>query len=311
MLNFLFTDIYDRTITVDNVLKLSINIEEDVPADDMSAVFAYFECEELKSVVVTDDGCVVFTGVVDEQQMIMDQNGHYIKIIARSMAALLLDNESMPISYSNPSVNLMRDKHLKPFSVSLCEESARAYFGTLDVSKGDSNYKTVLDFAKKVFSGKVRVNEQGELCFGYTNEGRVVVFGDGANEIGYCSVKENIRRCDEISAVKLKLRSDSLYDSSVINPDAINRGIIRERYVDAVQNPDYTSYASKIIKASKKRAFTVTLECIGRHLDILHCDAVINDSMYKNKDKLYVSALRYSLDKNTNRTVVTLKRKDV
>ena len=55
MLRFEFTDVYDKKIIACDVMLLDINIEEDVPADDMTACFAYFKCDELKDVVVFDD----------------------------------------------------------------------------------------------------------------------------------------------------------------------------------------------------------------------------------------------------------------
>ncbi|MBR2716019.1 MAG: hypothetical protein IKB73_07445, partial [Ruminococcus sp.] len=80
MLRFVFTDIFDYEIEKTKPLSVSINMEENVPADDMSVVFEHFECNELKDVRVYDGDNVIFTGVVDEQQCICTENSQYIKI---------------------------------------------------------------------------------------------------------------------------------------------------------------------------------------------------------------------------------------
>ena len=310
MLRFEFTDINDKKVTAESVLSLDINIEEDVPADDLSARFAYFECDELKEVTVYDNDEIIFSGIVDEQQIIKDANGEYVRIIARSMAALLLDNESMPMCYTNPSVSLMLTHHLSPFSLTLEKDSFRAYYGTQIVQKGDSNYKTIQDFSKSVFGGNPRVNELKELCFPENLESKEVLFSDTLNGINYFSYSENFRRCDEISQVNIKLLNKPNYDAEIVNEDAQSRGIKRIRYLDAAKMDTPAVYAKKMIDASKKKSYMTKLSCFGRHLRILHCNAKVSDSVYGVKDKLYVSALRYSLSTKGEYTVVTLKRKE-
>lgn len=309
MLRFVFTDIYDNEISVTDVISLSINIEEDVPADDMKAKFSYFECDELKSVVVYSDDEIVFTGVIDEQQLIKDIKGEYVNIVARSLAALLLDNESMPIGYTNPSVNMIYNRHLSPLGIKLKEESSKAFFGTLLVLKGDSDYNTVQNFSKKAFGGSVRVNEKGELCFPDEKESEPLLFSDNTQGINYFSYSENIRRCDEISSVKIKLLNSTGYDTQVVNVGAQSRGITRQRYLDAYKTDTPAVYAQKMIDNSKKKAFVLSLSCMGRHLNILNRNARVCDSVYGDTDKLYVSALRYSLSDKGEYTVVSLKRK--
>lgn len=310
MLRFKFTDVDENELTVTDVVSLNINIEEDVPADDMVAKFSYFQCGELKSVEVFDGDDVVFTGIVDEQQVIKDINGEYIKVVARSLAALLLDNESMPIGYTNPSVNLILSRHLLPFGIKLKEESTKAYFGTQLVLKGDSNYKTVEDFSKSVFEQNPRVNASGELCFLDESNDEALLFCDNGQGINYFGYAENIRRCDEISCVKIKLSNQTGYDAEVQNEDAVKRGIIRQRYLDASKTDTPALYAQRMIQNSKKKSYILTLNCFGRHLNILHRNAVVNDSVYGKKDKLYVSSLRYSLSDSGEYTVVKLMRKE-
>ena len=69
MLKFIFTDVNDKEVVVSSPLTLTINMEENVPADDMVAVFPYFNCDELKDVRLESGGITVFTGIVDEPEI--------------------------------------------------------------------------------------------------------------------------------------------------------------------------------------------------------------------------------------------------
>ena len=70
-------------------LSLTIRMDEDVPADDCYAVFAYEKVGELKEIKVLDGGKLLFVGVVDEQEHSVAEDGVRLKISARSLAAHL------------------------------------------------------------------------------------------------------------------------------------------------------------------------------------------------------------------------------
>ncbi len=310
MLNFVFTDIFDEEHSAYPV-SVTVDMDEGVPADDLLATFHYFTSSQLKSVVVYDENGVVFTGLVDEQITMSDSSSEYIKISARSMAAVLLDNESVPISYNCPSVSVIEERHLKPFSVKVSESLSDTYFGTHTVLKGESNYKAVEGFANKVYSNSVRVNEKGELSFFGAKKNESVVFSNDDRGISYYGFCENIKRCEEISKVRIKLSNSSGYHSVVENEDAIKRGVIRERYLNCVLTDTPASYAQAMIKNGSKKAYSITLYCEGQHLNTFGCDATVFGSICGDIENLYVSSLRYALSDKKEVTVVTLKRKEV
>lgn len=310
MLSFVFTDIFENTLK-EYPLSVRINMEEDVPADSLYATFRYFECDELKSVKVYDENVVVFTGIIDEQITESSSDGDYLKISARSLAALLLDNESVPISYNHPSCNVIEQRHLKPFSISALENSNDTYFGTHTVYKGESNYKAVEGFSKKVFKSPVRVNENGELSFKGIFKNEKVVFSNSDDGIFYHGFVENIRRCEPISKVRIKVVNSSGYHTVLENESAVKKGIVRERYLNAVLTDTPAVYAQSIIENSNKKAYSLTLKCKGQKLYTFGCDALVKDSVKGEIDNLYVSGVRYELGNSGETTVVTLKRKEV
>lgn len=311
MLSFVFTDINGVEVKASSPVSLSINIEENVPCDDMSAVFAYFECDELCYAKVIDDNEVVFTGVVDEQQTILSEDGQYIKVLCRSMAAKLVDNESVPISYMHPTTDVIASNHLTPFGLKVDTTDNTTFYGTQTVKKGATNWQAVEDFCKNAYNTTPRVNELGELeFFRKSTDDKVVFSNDGAG-IKYLKFYESIKRCEEISKVKIKVTNSDGYHSVVENEDACNRGIERQRYLNAVLTQTPVSYAKNMIKNGKAKAYSVTLECAGRHLGIFFKDAVVKGATIKDLDNLYISSIRYRLSSNKEVTTVTLKRKEV
>lgn len=310
MLRFVFTDIYDNELS-QYPLSTTINMEEDVPADDLTAIFRFFESAELKSVVVYDEDKVIFTGVIDEQITVSSKKGSQVKINSRSMAALLLDNESVPISYNQPDTAVIESRHILPFGIRAENGYNDTYFGTHTVQKGESNYKAVDDFSKKVYNSSIRVKESGELCFSGINKSESVVFSNSKNGINYCELTESIRRCEPISKVRIKVVNSSGYHSVVENESAVKRGIVRERYLNAVLTDTPAMYARLMINNSNKKAYSITLVCKGQYVGVFGCNAVVKDSIKGEIDNLYVSCVRYQLGANGETTTLTLKRKDV
>lgn len=311
MLSFEFLDINDNVVQINDPYTLNINMEENVPCDDMTAVFDYAPCDEFKSVRVYDNDTLLFSGIVDEQQRISTDSGTFLKIVARSMAAHLVDNESVPISYMHPSVSVIESRHLRPFGVRVTGERDTTYFGTQTVKKGDTNWQAVEDFAKNVYMNTPRVNQNGELDFCGVQNDTLSVFSNNGDGIRYTKFSENIKRCEEISTVRIKVTNSSGYHSTVENADALKRGIKRERYLNAVLTDTPAVYADSMIKNGRKKSYEITLVCVGQHMSVFGNCAVVRDSMCGEIKNLYVSAVRYRLSAKEEVTTVTLKRKDV
>jgi len=309
MLRFLFTDINDKVIEITDVMSVTIDKEQGVPCDEMVAVFPYFSLKELKEVVVKDGDKTVFTGIVDEQKTQEDSDGIFVTVVCRSLAALLVDNESVPISYNYPSVDVIAHNHVLPFGIKLSNTSD-TYFGVQTVYKGYSNFKAVEDFAKNVYHSVPYVDEHGVLKF-LQDDDDVYVFSDTEQGIRYSSFCENIRRCEEISQVNVKVTNSCGYNNIIKNDDAQSRGVVRQRYINSVLTDTPADCAQKMISKGRQKAYTITLMCAGRHLDVFMKNAKVLHSFHEVSDELFVCAVRYRLDNKKDVTTVTLKRKDV
>ena len=315
MLKFIFTDIYDNEIELNSILALSINKEENVPADDMTAVFAYQDLNELVSVKMYDNDEIEFTGIVDEQQKIVTGGGMYLKIIARSMAGALLDNESVPVTYNHPSTSLIFERHVKPFGIKSYNGNNSTYFGELVISKGMSNFQALSNFCNNCFSTTPRINSKGEVDINGLSYDKSVTFSPKESEGGieYISMTESIKRCEEVSAVNVKVTNSSGYLNVVKNDDAQKRKIKRERYLNAVLTDTPMKCADIMIKNGKQNSYYVKLVCPFRHLDILGNKAIVKSASSDSSkiENLYVSSVRYTLNHSTDSTTVILKRRDV
>lgn len=310
MLRFVFTDLNGKSVTAFNPVSLDVNMEQGVPCDDMSAVFAYFDCDELVEVKLFDDDKALFYGIIDEQQILSSASGEYIKIVARSMASKLVDNESEPISYMHPDTFVIESHHITPFGLKTRGENV-TFYGTQTVLKGQTNWQAIEDFSKNAYNSTVRVNEYGEVDFSGSKKDSTVVFSNDGDGIPYTKFTQVNKRCEEISKVRIKVTNSCGYNSVVENKDATKRKIQRERYLNSVLTDTPVEYADKMIKNGREKAYYITLECVGQHLAVFNSNAKVKNSICKDIDNLYVSSIRYQLSSKKDVTIVTLKRKEV
>ena len=166
MLSFMMKDIYNHEILFPPALSVDISMDEDVPADSLLAVFPLVSTEELKEVTVFDDGEAVFIGVVDEMERVIAENGVYLCVTARSLAAHLLDNEAMPQSYDHPSAQLIYERHARDYGLKRGEKDDAACFGKMTVTKGMSQWSVIENFCNACYSSKPRVSADGILYMG-------------------------------------------------------------------------------------------------------------------------------------------------
>lgn len=306
MLSFEATDIHERTVRLPLPLSVCIRMEEDVPADDLVAVFPDTGAEELCRVTVRDGETVVFRGIVDEQEHILRATGAFLRISARSAAALLLDNEALPCCYDHPSARLIYERHVRDYGIPCADADDAVYFGELSVSKGMSQWGVLSAFCGACYSSSPRVNADGVLYMKGAPRTGEAVFG-GADGIGYTELTDSCRRCDELSRVNVKLTPEDGYGYRVDNRDARQRGIRRERYLNAMLGDKSVRSADSMLERSRQKAHTVSLKCVGRHLTLLGSGARIAGREFE--DSFCVCGLKYRMDSKGEYTLIRLRRR--
>lgn len=306
MLSFVFSDINDRDVILPSPFSVRVDVDESAPADSLYAVFPFVKTAELRTVKVYSGGKLIFSGVIDEEERLFASSGKQLRISARSPAAYLLDNEAAPCSYDHPSAKLICERYVLPFGISVSDDDDSVYFGEQNVPKGTSCWSALKSFCIACYSSVPRVSADGVLYLKGMLRDESITFGNGTGDIRYSGMIEKIKRCEEISAVRVKTASTGGYTLPIINKGAETRGIRRERYLNAVLTESPMRCADDMIRAGTRKAYTLRLRCPCCLLGKEGCTASVSGIC---EDRLYISALRYRLSESGEYTDVILKRR--
>ncbi len=307
MLRCVLSDINGLEIVAPAALSLNIDVDEGVPADSLYAVFPYFEAAEFMGIRVYSGDDIVFAGVVDEEERIYRPSGKMLRISSRSLAAHLLDNEAAPCSYDHPSARLICERYVLQYGITVGDGDDSVYLGEQSVMKGSSCWSVLKNFCSACYSSIPRISGEGVLYLKGMKKDESVRFG-GSGGIRYIEMSEKYKRCEEISAVNIKTLSLGGYRLPVENTDAIGRGIVRERFLNAVMTESPMKRAEAMIRSGAEKAYTMKLRCPSRLLGIEGYRALVENGAEKITD-LYISALRYRMNRSGEYTDVIMKRR--
>lgn len=297
------------------IVSVSINQEIFVPADDMTVVFPYSEgFPKLEKIYALDDDCgdieeailrreVLFEGIVDEQVFKADSDGADITVYARSMAALLLDNECEPTEYSSPSLDVVYFKHLRPFGVELKDMKTKCRNGSLRITKGSSHYRVLEKFCNEFLNSVPRIDARG-FCRTDVFDCDDVIRFDNRNGVGFSYISISDNRYSRIS--KIHVSKNGGYDTTLNDEESISKGIVRERYMCLLDSKTGTlSDAYEAIESGAINSFSVTLKCGERLINTIGARAEVDVRGCENAE-LVVAQVKYKADRNGEYTRVKL-----
>lgn len=278
-----------------------IDSEYGVPADSLTVRFSGVSTPGLYRIdACTDDGELIFRGIVDEQETTETVSGVTSAVYARSPAALPLDNECEPGEYTDPSLDVIAKRHLDRFGI-VCSEHPTAASGKMNVARGQSHWTAVKSFCSLFLGTEPRVNSVGEFRSNCFTGGEPIIFGGSG--IGFTSVKSKVNRYCRISKIYVGTSGDTIV---IEDADAQNRGIIRERRLSLTDSRTGTLFdADDMISRSKLNAQTVELICPCFIGDIVGRTAVVEYGSFYGR-KMYVIKTRYTANGSDERTTVTL-----
>ncbi len=310
-----------KFISPKNVVKTELEQAVDIPADSLEVLFYYEKgFDDLQKVFLLEDGCinienavqnknVLFCGIVDEQRAETNENGEYIRVFARSMAALLIDNECIVQTYKNPSFSILYERHAKPFGISLNRSTADnkglSSRGLLKLPKGCSHYKAIEKYCDEFLGTIPRVDHKGELCHNVFDSKGTLVF-DNRYGIPTASVTVINKRCAVYSSIHV-------YDAhgfcaNVTDKNSVYRGIIRERFLNLLNSKTGTlSDADNIMSNAKRNAFSVTVKVPKVLINVLGMSAEVDHDNCR-EEKLVVYAVKYRENEKGQSTRLLLKR---
>ncbi len=309
MLRFVVSDITGERHILRQPLILTIRMDEDIPADDCCAVFAYTPIEEPVGITIYDGDKKVFVGVVDETERLASPTGVYLRLCARSLAAHLLDNEAAPQCYHHPSASLIYERHARPYGIEWDQSDDAVFFGEQQVTKGMSQWTALKNFCTACYSTTPRISADGILRMKQRDGGEPIIFSDDGDGVAYTELREFQKRCTEISRVNVKIADGDGYRYQVDNTDAIRRGIRRERYLNAVLATTPLTCADTMIRNGAGASYGVQIKCSGRLPDKMGRDAIVKSRLFGDKNDLYISGVSYRMDRNGEKTTLYLKRR--
>lgn len=151
-----------KNITLPPPVSLTLNRETAAPADELKAVFAVSaQLPHLCRLTARLDGEIIFHGIVDEQHTELTTGGLRVKLICRSLEALLLDNEAAPETLLHPTQARLERTLLTPLGLRFAKEELTTANEPLAITKGSSCYQVLNGVTQAQLGTAPRVDFEG------------------------------------------------------------------------------------------------------------------------------------------------------
>lgn len=109
------------------------------------------------------DGARVFTGLVDECEVVQDGSGCTLELSGRGMAALLLDNEALGQDYQLATLDDILRDHVTPYGIEVEEKPALPHTAHFRVDTGSSEWTVLEEFLRACGGETPRFDRFGKL----------------------------------------------------------------------------------------------------------------------------------------------------
>jgi len=299
-----------ETIKISRPMRFYLNCSIDSPADGLSLTASCGSpLPELAKIEVKSGGSRFFYGIVDEQTATLGAKGCVTAIEARSMAALLLDNEAIPAVYNRPSLSDIIAIHARPYGFGY--SGGGVCPGEFTVAKGMSEWEVIDTFCRCVCKAAPRVT--GDMTIELSPPGsEAVLISNQKGGVPFLNAKISIVRYAELSAVLYKPDEESGYRCGRVSEEAAKRGITRRRLVSLVGGPPYIKQygLDAMLEKSAQKGFAISAVLPGLINGLAGRPAEFKDPRLGCHGGLVVSAVKYSLDPTGIKTTITMHKKE-
>ena len=306
-------DSADNAVLLPAPLEWEIVKSLDSPAHSFEGIFpCAHACGDLRSVEVKIGGRTLFSGRLDEAAVTEDADGRRLKLIARSIGAVLLDNEALPQTYTTGlSLTELFDEHIRPYGFSTLITDFDVFFNQYQILKGTSEWEALSNFFRNGSQGIARIDDAGRVvCKMNPGEGsfhRISNRDAGAQR--YTCLKITDNRYSPITRFVIR-DDDGAYSYAYNNPEASALGLVRKRYLIPSVEYTLTPTGGQIdamlrIRRSMLGKRVVTVTCPGL-LDISVCDTASVSGGYETFEGLLVHQVRHRLASSGASTELTL-----
>lgn len=296
MLKYIIRDINNNVTIMKRPVRVMLTSSENAPADRISAAFAVRgEVPVLYSIEVINSGERVFFGYVDEQSERRDKNGVLLTVSARSLAAVLLDNEARPQVYCCPSMELLMKRHFAPLGFEKFRGGNKSFNGQITVSKGMSEWSLLEAFCRFMPGVEPRIDKYGVIDISGEDTGEALYLSCDC----IMSKRRELRNSAFISEIMARTNISGGYDMPIRNKKAQSLGIKRRRYLDlADKSRRNVSDAKKIAESSCRAYERLILECGGCFL----CQAGCGLKIEGDRKKYRITEIIYSFGLSGEKT---------
>lgn len=214
-----------REITLPDVTAWKFQYGRGTPCDSFLITCLWQpEGEDLLAEAVTftavEDGETVFTGVVDECERGWDQNGGFLTVSGRSMAARLLDNEALGMEYQTATwQDILRD-HVTPYGIQALPGANLPAVPGFVVDTGSSEWQVVYGFCRYYGGVTPRFDRLGRLIVGPWPEQEALRIGENG---AVTAITLRDQRYGVLSQVLVRDRTTEAVQK-VENADFVRRG---------------------------------------------------------------------------------------
>ena len=291
-----------KSIVLPPPVSVKLNRGEDAPADGFTGVFPLEKSlGNLTGIrIFNQKQLLCFDGIVDEQKESC-AGERKLTLIARSRAALLLDNEAMPQTYHMPSLQTIFTRHIQPYGFQGYSGEAKAYNGELVITKGMSEWQAAAEFCIRFLKIKPCIIGDTFDATGEKPEGKII-FDNAAGTL-YSSIEKDDQYHYLLSELMVKSCGSGNYSLAAQNKEAVSLGVRRRRYLsDGNQNAD------ALISTANRKAFRIVVTCPGGLAASLWMSAAVRDTALGTMDGLYISQIAYRLDASGESSRITLRR---
>lgn len=310
---FRFTDVNEKEYVFFAPAQVKFSSDLATPADSLEVTLAVEnEYPEFCTVEAENEGTVFFSGVVDEQNFSVTAAGLFLEVCSRSYAALLLDNEAVPATYSMPSFNDIFEKHAKKYGFN-CTFSNYRCNGLFTVGKGTSEWEVIERFAQSVMGTTPRVTDNMTVTPDFKPNSRSHnISNTDPDALHYTQAVISVIRYGLTSEILSKLSNLDDYTLRSVNENAKGRKLSCRKLVNLAATPEWEKNRKikRIIKRANDKSFVVTvkLPCFE---NISVGDTVfLNEAEIFNCGELTVKSVNYRLDDSGREMTLKLGRKN-
>ena len=239
---FTFYDLSDNTYTLQHPIEFEIVKSYDSPAQSFEGIFPCdADYPEFYRMQVSLNGNILFKGRLDEQTETHNDQGRRLTIMARSLGALLLDNEALPQTYTNVYLSDLFDEHIRPYGFTSLTAPQDVFFNQYQVVKGMSGWEVFYNFFRSSALGLAYVDDDDNIiCQFGPPMGETYTFSNLSDTaMHYSSLKVTRNRYSDISKYVIR-NSEGVYDSSYISPNTVSWKLNRTRYL--IPSPEFSLF---------------------------------------------------------------------